>query len=161
MATITEETGTGASNSTSYATEAELTAYIAERGITLSNTNGTNSELLIKAMDYLEQQNFIGDKGSSTQALQWPRVNVIVDGWNVASDSIPTILKEIQIEFAAGIDEGNNPMNPVSRETLKEKVGDIEVEYSSSSRSQTYVKAAELKLNKLLKNSGGLSALRV
>ena len=148
---LTIEDGTGKTDSQTYASEAELAAYALERGITVS---GTDTELLIKAMDYLESKDFIGDKGTKEQALQWPRNNAAIDGYYVDSDSIPNLLKESQIEFALGIDGGVNPMANTPRETKREKVGDIEVEYSSSALAQSYITAAETKLKKLIRESG-------
>lgn len=152
MATITKETGTGSASSTSYVSEADLTAYIAERGITLVNTI-TDSELLIKAMDYLESQRFIGDKGSKAQALQWPRWGASLDGYYIDTDEIPLLLQEAQMEIAISIDGGVDPMATEARETIKEKVGPIEVEYSTSARAKEYLTAAETKLMKLTQSS--------
>ncbi len=154
MATITKETGTGSSASTSYVSELDFTAYNAERNVILSAANGTPSEVLILAMDYLEQKDFIGSKGSQVQALQWPRTGAFVDGYYIASDTIPLLLQEAQMEIAISIDAGTNPMANRGRETIKEKVDVIEVEYSKSAFSSTYLTAAETKLNKLVKPSG-------
>jgi hypothetical protein len=153
MATITVEDGTGLSNATSYASEAELTAYNLERNITLGAANGSASEILIKAMDYLESKKFIGDKYSSAQALQWPRLNVVIDGYYIDRDSIPTLLREAQMEIAISIDAGTNPLANKTRETIKEKVGDIEVQYSPNALATEYLTAAETKLNKLVRNN--------
>jgi len=151
MATITPEDGTGLANATSYATEAELAAYNTERAITLTATYGTPSEILIKAIDYLESKVFIGSKLTKAQALQWPRFGAVVDGYYLDSDSIPLLLKEAQMEIAIGIDGGTNPLANQARETKREKVGDIEVEYSGSAQATTYLAAAETKLYKLTK----------
>ena len=153
MATITPEDGTGLANATSYASEAELTAYNLQRNITLTAANGTPSEILIKAMDYLESKKFIGDKYSSTQALQWPRLNVVIDGYYIDRDEIPLLLKEAQMEIAVSIDAGANPLANQARETIKEKVGDIEVQYSPGARAVEYLTAAETKLDKLIKRN--------
>lgn len=149
MALIVED-GTGLTTSNTYASEAELAAYAAARGVTIT---GTDTQLLLTAMDYLESKNFIGDKYSSAQALQWPRINVYIDGYYVAYTTIPTLLKEAQIELALSIDGGTNPMANLDRETVREKVDVIEVEYSKSAMSRTYITAAETKLKKLTKNS--------
>jgi len=147
------EDGTGKTDSVTYASEAELAAYALARGVTVS---GTDTELLITAMDYIESQRFKGDKGSSAQALQWPRLNVLVDGYYIDSDEIPLLLKEAQIEVALSIDGGDNPMANQGRETVKEKVDVIEVEYSTSARSTTYMAAAETKLTKLVQSNTGV-----
>jgi Putative DnaT-like ssDNA binding protein len=154
MATITKETGTGSSSSTSYVSEADFTDYNAERAVTLGGTNGTPSEVLIKAMDYLESKSFIGTKNTQEQALQWPRYGAVVDGYYIDNDSIPLLLQEAQMEIAISIDAGTNPMANLARETIREKVDVIEVEYSASAFAQTYLTAAETKLKKLVKPTG-------
>lgn len=157
MATIVVEDGTAKTNSNSYASEAELSTYATDRGVTIS---GTAAVLLIQSMDWIETRLFAGDKYSEAQALQWPRVNVVLDGFSVDYNEIPTILKEAQMEIAISIDGGTNPMSNQERRTIREKVGEVEVEYDSSSRSSTYITSAEQKIKKLLKSwSGG--SLRV
>ena len=119
MATITKETGTGSTSSTSYVSEADFTAYNAERAVTLGGTNGTPSEALIKAMDYLESKSFIGTKNTQEQALQWPRYGSVIDSYYIDSDTIPLLLQEAQMEIAISIDAGTNPMANLSRETIR------------------------------------------
>lgn len=149
---IVKETGTGSALSNSYVDADDVTAYIGDRGVTIA---GTVAELLIQAMDYIESKRFIGDKGSKAQALQWPRWGASVDGYYIDTDSIPTLLQEAQIEVAIAIDGGVNPLAIQSRETLREKVGPIEVEYSPSSRAVDYLTAAETKLDKLIRGNFG------
>lgn len=151
MATIVEEDGTGKANSNSYITEAELSTYATDRGVTLS---GTAAVLIIQAMDYIEAQPFKGYKWTSAQALQWPRSYVIVDGYEVSTTVIPQLLKDAVAEVCIGIDGGVNPLANSARQTKREKVGEIEVEYADGARAEEYLKAAETKLKKLLKGSG-------
>jgi hypothetical protein len=154
MAIVVED-GTGLANSNSYISEAELTTYATDRGITLVGTASAN---LLLSMDYIEQQPFKGYKYTDEQALQWPRGNVWIDGYEVDTDEIPQLLRDAQAEFAIAIDAGNNPLATESRATKKEKVGDLEVEYMDGARNSTYVAAGESKLTKLLTSgSGGLS----
>jgi len=156
MALVIED-GTGKTDSNTYASEAEFVAYAAARGVTVAN-NITDEQLLITAMDYIEQQPFKGFKNTKEQALQWPRSNVKIDGYYVDTDEIPLLLKEAQMENALGIDAGNNPLATEGRSTKREKVDVIEVEYMDGSRTSTYLVAAESKLSKLLKSgSGGIS----
>ena len=156
MATIIVEDGTGKTTSNSYLSATELATYAADRGVTIS---GTDTELLIQAMDYIEQQPFKGDKGTDAQALLWPRINVKVDGYYIEPDEIPQLLKDAQAEVCIGIDGGNNPLANVARATKREKVDVVEVEYMAGARDQVYLAAAEAKLSKLLKSgSRGMSA---
>jgi len=158
-ATIVIEDGTGKANSNSYVSETDLGTYATDRGFTLAaSTDPLKADLLIRAMDYLELQPFMGVKYTDAQALQWPRYGVTIDHYYVDVDAIPQLLIDSLCELAIGIDGGDSPLDNVSRETKKEKVGDIEVEYMDGTYSQTYLKASEMKLNKLLKaGSGGIN----
>ena len=148
------ETGTGATDSQSYASEAAFAAYATARGVSVS---GTDTKLLITAMDYLESKNFIGDKGTRAQALQWPRVNAAIDGYYIDSDAIPQLLIDAQIEIALSIDAGTNPLATVDRGVKREKVDIIEVEYMDNTLESPYLTAAETKLKKLVVNYSGRS----
>lgn len=147
---ITVENGSIVSGANSYVTEAELTAYATARGVTL--TTGTE-QLLIQAMDYLEGKNFIGDKNNIDQPLQWPRLNVLVDGFFISSDAIPQSLKDGQMEIAISLDAGDEPLASQGRETRREKIGEIEIEYAPTARAMVYLTAAENKLRKLINKS--------
>lgn len=151
MATIVVEDGTVVGDANSYITAAQLDAYASDRGKTIS---GTQADLLIQAMDYLEAQNFKGIKYSRDQALQWPRVEVAVDNYYLDSDTIPQLLKDAQAEIAIAIDEGYSPFARVDRATKKEKVDVIEVEYMDGGNVNPIVQTINLKLAKLLKSGG-------
>lgn len=152
MATIVVEDGTGKTDSNSYISEADFSTYANDRGVTIS---GTASILLVQAMDYIEQQKYKGIKNSSSQALQFPRSGVVIDGYIQDSDSIPQLLRDAQCEVAIAIDSGNNPLSNVERVLKRTKVGSIELEYSDGSRDTVYLSAVENKLTKLI--SGGRS----
>lgn len=159
MATIIIEDGTGKTDSNSYASAAELATYAADRGVVLT---GTDTILLIQAMDYIEQQPFKGEKNTKEQALQWPRINVWIDGFTVSNTEVPLLLKEAQLEAALATDAGNNPLSSIDRETKREKIDGLEVEYMSGARGDTFNRALETKLRKLLKaGSGGMNAVAI
>lgn len=160
MALIIEE-GTGKTDAQSYASAATLTAYALARAITLTAAGDTAKEaLLIRAMDYIEQQPFKGTKNTEEQALQWPRYGVVIDSYYVDEDEIPQLLIDSLCEVAIGVDAGNDPLLSEERATKREKVDDIEVEYMDGARNTVYLKAAETKLKKLLAaGSGGISAV--
>jgi hypothetical protein len=153
MALIIED-GTGKADSQSYASEAAFASYASDRGVSIS---GTDTNLLITAMDYLESKNFIGDKETRDQALQWPRVNAAMDGYYIDNDAIPQLLVDAQIEIALSIDAGVNPLATVDREVKREKVDVIEVEYMDNAIDSSYLTAAETKLKKLVVNYSGRS----
>ena len=151
MATIVVEDGTVVAGANSYVTEAELTTYAADRGVTLT---AATDVLLIKAMDYIESLAFIGDKSSEGQALQWPRNIVYIDGYYVESTTIPSALKTGQIATALAIDSEDSPLATVERATKREKVDVIEVEYMDSAAAQPIVKTINAAMRKLLVNGG-------
>lgn len=152
---VVVETGSGNILATSYASETNLTDYATARGITLT---GNTTSLLIQAMDYLENLNFIGYKygDMATQILQWPRADVYIDGYYVPVTTIPVQLPKAQLAIAAAIDAGNGPLIDLPRNTKKEKVGDIEVEYVDGVSSVIINRAIHAELSKLLVNGGSI-----
>ena len=150
MATIIVEDGTGKADSNSYITESGLTAYATDRGISFSVSTAV---LLIQAMDFIEQQSFKGDKLTGAQALVWPRGNVSLDGYAVATDSIPKLLADALCEVAMAIDVGSNPLATIGRAVKREKIDVIEVEYMDKAADQPWLTAAHAKLSKLIKSS--------
>jgi len=152
MTVIVVEDGTVVTGANSYVTEAELTAYATARNVTLT---GATDELIVQAMDYIEGLSYIGVKSTSAQPLQFPRYNVVVDGYLIETATILQILKDGQMEAAIAVDAGNDPLANVTRQTKKEKVDVLEVEYMDNAVSNTIVKKISTKLRKLLVNSNG------
>ena len=150
MATIVVETGSGSTTANSYVSEAELTTYAADRGITVT---GTKAELLIRAMDYIESRDFLGTKKNQTQATMWPRYGVMLNDYYLSSDSIPQLLKDAQMETAIAVGDSVDPLDNQTRETSKEKVGSLEIEYAPTARAVTFLKAVDIKLAKLTHRS--------
>lgn len=129
------EDGSAKADAQSYATVAELVAYAAARGITLPATEAEREALLIKAMDYLESLSFVGIRYTRTQALAWPRVNAIVDGFYVAHTEIPRRLKDAQLQLALDsidVDLMGNVIPSNERVVLEEQVeGAVSVKYAA------------------------------
>lgn len=141
MAVIVEN-GSNVSGANSYMSEASLTAYATARGITLV---GDETELLIKAMDYIESLNYKGSKLTRDQGLQWPRYNVLIDGYYFDSDAIPVQLINGQAECAIAIDQGDDPLQNLQPKVLSEKVDVIEVSYQPS--------GSQIEINRRIKNA--------
>jgi hypothetical protein len=141
MALIIED-GSGVNPAAnSYQTAADLRSYAELRGVNLSQySNVTLEQLLIKAMDFLEAQRdkFKGEKTDYSQPLEWPRFDV----WDVeqvglmlSSTEIPRLIQYAQLALA--IEAINNDLMPNRNiegqgAVTKEKIGDIEVTYSSA-----------------------------
>ncbi len=148
---IVVETGSIVNGANSYVSETELTTYAIARGITLV---GDEEELLINAMDYIESLAFIGLKWTRDQDLKWPRSDVWIDGYYIDSDTIPNELKNGQMAVAIAVDQGNGPLKTIDRQTKRERVGELEVEYMDGSSSTPIVRTINSSLAKLMKNGG-------
>lgn len=149
MAIVVED-GSVVDGANSYVTEAELTQYATDRALTLT---GTTEALLIKAMDYLDSLDFIGVKYTRSQSLQWPRQGVVIDGYTLATNEIPSELKKAQMTIALSIDAGNDPLATIGRAVKKEKLADLEVEYQDNAASTSVKVAVSHSLRKLLRGS--------
>jgi hypothetical protein len=144
------ETGTGNAGADSYISVSDFTARNTLRGVSLTGDNGTAEQILLIAMDYIESLDYIGYKKTQSQALQWPRTDVFIDGFEFADTSIPKEIINAQCEVAIAIDAGNSPIADLGRETKREKVGDIEVEYMDNAKSEIVRRSIDVHLKKIL-----------
>lgn len=151
MATIIVEDGSQVANSNSYVTEAELTTFASDRGVTLT---ASADVLIIQAMDYIEAQNYKGTKVSADQSLSWPRSGVYIDGYLIAYNSIPKELKQAQMATALSIDAGFNPLAVVDRATKREKLDVMEIEYQDNASESAYMPSINRYLEKLIDGGG-------
>ena len=152
MAIIVED-GTIVAGANSYVSEAELTAYASARGVTLT---GNTEALLLNAMDYIESLSYIGTKVSSTQPLQWPRYNVVIDGYYFPNNEIPEILKSGLMQTAMAIDSGTDPLSPIERPLSSATVGPVSVSWEKGQTS-TLLRKVISQLRKLLTGMPGSS----
>ncbi len=151
--TIIVEDGSVVTGANSYVTTTELTNYATARGVSLSAGAET---LLIQAMDYIESRNFIGIRWTRDQPLQWPRVDVFIDGYYQDVDDIPVQLKNGQMTVAMAIDAGNGPLIDLPKNTKREKVGELEVEYMDGANSIIVNRNINAQLYKILANGGSI-----
>lgn len=147
MAIVVEDGSGTNSSANSYASEADLTAYAADRGVTVT---GTASQLLLIAMDFIESRQFLGNKNTADQPLVWPRNSVWVDGFRLDSASIPQLLIGAQIEAALAVDAGNSPTSSVVRAVKSRKIDGLETVYMDNATTTTVNRALNVKLAKLL-----------
>jgi len=155
--TIEVEDGTGKATAVSFATAAEFVTYYTARGnTTLAEADTDQVEAaLVKAADYMEQKFRMlwkGSRATVTQRLSWPRRGVNVpdffdpfyrdlsdvpisfqDELWIAENVVPELVKEGQFLIAAETFSGSSStgvLQPaLGRETKREKLGVLEVEY--------------------------------
>jgi len=156
MAIIIVEDGSGVAGANSYISEADLLSYATDRGTTLSTATDV---LILRSMDYIEMQRFIGVKAKDDQSLEWPRADL----YKYKSNEIPAELIKAQFALCVQIDIGNDPLSPGDRQTKREKVDVIEVEYMDGARSRASIPSVDRWLSMLtLGNVGGsLGVVRV
>lgn len=100
------ETGAGSSTANAYLTAAAADAYFADHGAPADWTgvDAVKEQAIRLATQYLDMvygPRFKGTRKLSTQALQWPRYDVVAsDGWPYALDTLPTPLLHACAEAA-------------------------------------------------------------
>lgn len=141
-----------------YTTEAELTAYATARGVTIS---GDTEQLLIKAMDWLEYQPFLGHKYDLDQDLEFPRYPDDVGypyGPNYPYGEVPAKIERAQMVAALLIDSGEDLLANIGRATKREKVDILEVEYSENASETTRYPELSMLIRDFV---GGVGNMRV
>jgi hypothetical protein len=146
--TIIVEDGSIVANADSYVSVANYTTWADARGIEYDSS--VLETQILRAMDYIETLRFIGQKSTKAQPLQFPRVGVVVDGYELDYDEIPDQLKKAVYESIKAESDGNSQLANVERTTSREKVGEIEVQYAPNSNSSVSVVAINKALYKLL-----------
>lgn len=153
------EDGTGKSNSESYISVADATAYHTARGNAAWAllTTAQMEAAARKATDYMRQvyrSRWKGYKVNENQALDWPRYDVEVEGYAVDSDIVPTEVKNACAELALRASAAD--LNPdLTQGVLSEQVGSIQVTYDKASPQFTRYRAIDAILSPYLKAGGG------
>jgi hypothetical protein len=153
------EDGTGRPDSNTYATVDQLRAYARARGTTVPPNPNDCEALLLKAMDYMHGLDFIGDRATRDQALDWPRFNVCVEGFYYNSTTLPRQLEQAQCALAIEAQKTDllpttpgNTSGPVTEKT----VGPITLKYANAGRVSQVpaVAKADTILRMILKRNG-------
>mgnify|MGYP001037212149 CR=1 FL=1 len=139
-----------------YGTTQGLTDYAAERGITLT---GTAPTLLALAHDYIEAQSY---KGTAVSAdARWPRTGVYLDGFLLASDSVPVQIVNAEYEAALAVDAGNDPAGALTSGVKREKAGPVEIEYTDGGVSATVNRRLDALMRPFLAGGAGCATFNV
>lgn len=120
----------------SYASNAEADAYFATRyGFATTwaaLTSGVQDQLLVTATNKIESLRLAGEKTDSGQALHFPATGLTDQyGDDVASDSIPTIIKQAEFELVIAIYNDSGVLTAASNADLTKrlKADTVEIEY--------------------------------
>jgi len=158
--TLIIEDGSEVDNANSYVTDTEFTIYTTARNETIPSSEDDREVLLIKAMDYLAslEMSWKGIRVTQTQLLSFPRYNVDLNGYILASDTIPQELKNGQMELAFQISTEEVLINETVNNLSGFNVQGVYSEtYGSSGASQSIrTRKADAYLSNLLKNPSRL-----
>lgn len=156
------ENGTGLSTAESYISVAAADA----RHTALGNTAWTGADsvkeaALRKATEYMEQAyrtRWTGQRIARLQALSWPRYSVVVDGYSVDSDSVPSVVANACADLALkALAAGLNA--DLERAVVRKKIGPIETEYDRASPQSKRYRAIDMALAPYLKGSSAMATL--
>lgn len=166
---LTVEDGTGTvAGANSYVDLEDARAYASDRGYSLPADDAVLTHLLIRATDYLEglAGRYKGSKYvPETQSLQWPRLDVVIDGIELDPTEIPEKLKFAQIQAAVEI-QTVDPLQTTSGYAIRrERVDVIETEYAigTNMTSETplpRMPKVDALLSTLMRGSGNLTVYR-
>jgi hypothetical protein len=148
MALVVED-GSVVAGANTYVTLAEFKAWADDRGITYG-TDAAVTQQIYRAMDYFERLQFIGNKANENQPLQWPRTEALIDGYYADATEIPPPVKTALYESIVVEAAGNSELEVQDRKTIREKIGDIEVQYADNSENRKITPALQYSLNKIV-----------
>lgn len=148
MAIVVED-GTLVSGANSYITLAEFKAWADDRGISYGN-DSLLSQQLYRAHDYFETLRFRGLKSDELQAMQWPRDQVLIDGYAVESFEIPKEVKLAIFELVKIEIDGDSKLAPSEREVTSEQIDSIKITYKENAGMKRSTPALERALRKLV-----------
>lgn len=159
MSLIVED-GTGLATAESYISVADAGTYHTNRGNAAwaaLSTDTIREQCLRKATDYMIQAYTDRWQGvryvAETQALDWPREGVVVNGEEVAYTVVPTIIKNACAELALKAATATL-LEDQEQGVLSETVGPISVTYNGSSPQAKRYKSVDAMLAPYLKSGG-------
>src|SRR5690348_15449444 len=160
----------GGTNSNSYVTQAAADSYFADRLFSDAwdaATSGEQDSALIMAAKRIDQENFIGVRTSSTQALKWPRAYVPIPGENYVygvryfdSNTIPQQVKDAQCEYALLMIASDVLAQDDLANFKSVRVGPISVDFNQPVNSGVLPDQVVRLLKGLRANSSGVSMVR-
>lgn len=161
---ITVETGTGLPDADSYASIIEADARCASLGATAWAALGEEGKeiALRKATLFMAtyRTRWAGRRVCQQQSLDWPRYNVLVDGFILPSTIVPADVVNACIDLAVRSLVG--PLMPdLTQAVKKKKVGPIEIEYAAGTNAEKEYREIDAVLAPYFGVSGGSNSIRI
>lgn len=129
-----------------YGTDELFATWLSENGYSLPAESPAPAILRQRGSQYIDSlygARFVGEPVDPfTQERAWPRRNAVVGGVAIPDTTIPNAV--IYASFYAAFQEATNPgsltaVGSASTNIKREKVGELETEYQSSSSSGSFV----------------------
>jgi hypothetical protein len=159
---LVTENGTGQATAESYISVANADARHTAFGNTAwTGTDAVKEQALRRATAYMTQAyrgRWTGTKLTSAQALDWPRWGVMLEGFPVASDSIPADIANACADLALKA-LADDLAPDLTRAIVREKVGPLETEYAAYSSQATSYRAIDMALSAYLTGAGAMAQL--
>lgn len=126
-----------------YGDDQGFTAWLADNGYTLPDGAPAAAVLRNRGSQYIDAvygSRFLGSVVDAGQERQWPREGAIVNGKLVSSESVPVAV--INASYQAAYQEAISPgslsvVGSASSAVVREKVGQIEVQYANAQSDGT------------------------
>ena len=144
----------GSASANSYITLAEAASYFSNRSGTAAwdaATDDERSKAIITACARLEEDDYLGWRCTTTQALRWPRYNVekIDFGYGgypsyYLSTEIPQQLKDAQCELAQEVLTSDAVQTGEANVPKSVKIGGIQVEFTEGTAGTISARVAKL-----------------
>jgi hypothetical protein len=156
---LTIETGAGLPNADSYASVAQADTRCAALGVTdwAPRADADKEVALRNATQFMLatfRSRWAGRRVYQTQALDWPRWNVVVDGFPVLSTVVPTDVVNACIDLAVRAAGGTELMPDLERAIKQDTVGPLTTIYEDGSPERPRYTAVDGMLAPYLCGSG-------
>lgn len=167
--TLTIEAGAGLSDAESYASIAAADARCASLGLSVwaAMTEASKEIALRKATQFMAtyRTRWAGRRVYQHQALDWPRYNVMVDGFTVPSTIVPVDVVNACIDLAVRAGSGEDllpDLDTGSNAIKKDKTGPLETEYfqNTTDARERFV-AVDALLAPYFGSAGGGNSIKV
>lgn len=127
----------GAANANSYIALEDAQAYFNDRVFSDPWDDADDqTKALITATQRLDQESFMGERATETQALKWPRIGVYSDGILLADDEIPQKVKDATCELALSLASTNVLEKPELAQFNSLSVGPVSMTINHESMSE-------------------------
>lgn len=160
------ESGQAGADSESYCSVGDAIAYHTKLGNTAFlnlNDELSKERALRKATNHMTQvyrQSWKGQRATSTQALDWPRVGVEVDGYCFDSNAVPSVVRDACAELALRALTGQ--LSPdVGPQKTEVKIGPITTKYAEGTRATKKYSAVDNMVAPFLKGGGSGNSIPV